>query len=80
MDAAVRAALEADVEVTHDRFVAAMQRRLGELEPETLERYFGTMAKLVQRLEDRALPMQRVLAETVSEVGALVMLELQRRS
>ncbi len=80
MDPAVRASLESDLNMTHQRFVAAMGRRVPELEIETLESYFGAMSTLVEKLEDPARSLHRVLAELVPEVGALVMQELQRRS
>jgi hypothetical protein len=34
-----RSPLDADLNLTHERFVAAMEERMGQMSPETKERY-----------------------------------------
>ena len=56
-----------------------MTARLPALEDETLERYFGALSKLVEKLEDPDKALGQVLNETMAEVASLVMQEMQRR-
>ena len=80
MDAKVRAMLEADVAVTHERLCAAMATRLPTLGDEAVEAYFAALAKLVGRLEDDEKTLGQVLGETMPEVANLVMQQMQGRS
>ena len=78
MDAKVRAMMESDVRMTQERFCAAMNDRLPHLEDETLERYLSALSTLVGKLEDPQKALADVLSETMAEVAALVMQEMQR--
>ena len=78
MDAKIRTMMESDLEMTQERFCAAMMARLPSMEDETLERYFGALSKLVEKLEDDQKSLGQVLNETMTEVAALVMQEMQR--
>lgn len=78
MDAKIRTMMESDLEMTQERFCAAMIARLPAMEDETLERYFGALSKLVEKLEDDEKSLGQVLNETMTEVAALVMQEMQR--
>ncbi len=78
MDEPLRGALEADIRMTHQRFCAAMERRLPALDAETAERYFGVLSRLVLKLEDDAKSLGEVIQEMVGEVGGLLLREAQR--
>jgi len=80
MDQKIRAMMESDIGMTQERFCVAMTARLPALEDETLERYFGALSKLVEKLEDPDKGLGQVLNETMAEVASLVMQEMQRRS
>ena len=79
MDDMIRRALEADIQMTHDRFVQAMETRLPKIEPESLERYFSVLSKLVGKLEDDAKPLNQVMNEMMAEAAGLLMAEMQFR-
>lgn len=78
MDPKIRTMMESDVEMTQERFCAAMTARLPNLEDDTLERYFGALSKLVGKLEDSEKTLGQVLNETMAEVATLVMQEMQK--
>lgn len=78
MDPKIRSMMESDVEMTQERFCAAMRTRLPSLEDDTLERYFGALSKLVAKLEDSEKTLAQVLNETMAEVATLVMQEMQK--
>lgn len=80
MDSKIRAQMQSDVEMTQERFCMAMTARLPTMEDETLERYFGALSKLVEKLEDDDKTLGQVLNETMAEVATLVMQEMQRGS
>jgi hypothetical protein len=79
MDERIRRALEADVEITHERFCAAMRIRLSSIEAESLERYFAVLSKLVAKLEDEEKALGQIMAEMMSEAAPLLMAEMQFR-
>lgn len=70
--------LESDVEITQERFCAAMSARLPSLPPDTLESYFGALSKLVEKLEEPEKTLGQILNEMMVEVAGLVMKEMQR--
>jgi len=78
MDPKIRSTMQQDVEMTQERFCLAMKARLPSLEDETLERYFGALSTLVDKLEDQEKTLGQVLNETMAEVTTLVMQEMQR--
>lgn len=77
MDDAVRQMMHSDIEMTQERFCAAMLARLPDLRDDTLERYFSALSKLVEKLEDADRTLSQVLNETMADVAALVMQEMQ---
>lgn len=79
MDSLLRAALEADVRMTQERFCAAMEARLASLEGESLERYFAVLSKLVEKLEDAEKTIGQVMNEMMAEAAGLVMAEVRLR-
>ena len=79
MDDALRRALEADIQMTHERFCAAMEVRLPTIEGDSLERYFAVLSKLVAKLEDTEKHLSQVLGEMLAEAAPLVMAEMQSR-
>ncbi|MFM8408786.1 MAG: hypothetical protein ACKOCT_00780 [Alphaproteobacteria bacterium] len=79
MDETIRHALELDIQMTHDRFVQAMETRLPKIEPESLERYFAVLSKLVAKLEDEAKTLDAVMKEMMAEAATLLMAEMQFR-
>ena len=70
--------MESDILMTQERFCAAMEARLPDLEPETLERYFVALSKLVEKLEDADKGLTQILSEMMTDVASLVMQEMQR--
>jgi hypothetical protein len=70
--------LERQIVMTHERFVAAMQARVPAMSAEQKERYFGVLAALVGRLEDRDKSLRIILQETMAEAGPLLLQELGR--
>ena len=80
MDKDVRAALESDIHMTHERFCVAMEARLPGLEADTVERYFGLLSSLVQKLEDPARDLGQIVQDMMGEAATLVMQEMQKRS
>jgi hypothetical protein len=80
MDKDVRDALESDIRMTHERFCVAMEARLPGLEADTVERYFGLLSSLVQKLEDSERELGQILQDMMAEAAGLIMQEMQKRS
>ena len=78
MDEALRRALESDIRMTHQRFCVAMEARLPLLEADTVERYFGLLSSLVQKLEDEQQELGDILQKMMSEAAGLIMQEMQK--
>jgi hypothetical protein len=70
--------LDADILMTHDRFVIAMRGRLGEMPLDTKERYFAILSLLVGKLEEPAKGLQQILQECFAEAASVVMAEMQK--
>jgi hypothetical protein len=79
MDAKLRRALEADIRMTQERFCAAMELRLASIEADSLERYFGVLSKLVQKLEDHDKGLGQIMSEMMAEAAGVMMAEMQSR-
>jgi hypothetical protein len=79
MDAKLRRALEADIRMTQERFCAAMEERLASIEADSLERYFGVLSKLVQKLEDPEKGLGQIMCELMAEAAGVMMAEIQAR-
>jgi hypothetical protein len=79
MDAKLRRALEADIRMTQERFCAAMELRLPSIEADSLERYFGVLSKLVQKLEDYDKGLGQIMSEMMAEAAGVMMAEMQSR-
>jgi hypothetical protein len=77
-DRRLNAALDSDILITHDRFMAAMRLRLEEMPFDTKERYFALLSILVAKLEDPGKALQEVLREMVAESATIVMAEMQK--
>lgn len=69
--------LDSDIVMTHERFIAAMEARLGTMPPDQKERYFAVLSTLVNKLEDPQKSLREILQEMVNEAAALVFAELQ---
>ena len=63
---------------THGRFAELMEARMEAAEIEDLERYFGMISSLVNKLENQTKPLRDVMREMASEYAAAVLLELNR--
>ncbi len=72
-------ALDGDIRMTHERFLAAMEQRLPTMQPETKERYFAVLSTLVAKLETPAKGLHDILQEMMSEVAAYIFEEMSRR-
>lgn len=79
MDEPLRSALDADIRMAHQRFCAAMERRVPGLDEETAERYFAVLSRLVLKLEDDAKSLGDVVQEMMAEAGALLLRAAQQR-
>lgn len=79
MDEKVRKGLEADIQMTQERFCVAMETRLGSIEADSLERYFAVLSKLVLKLEDPTKTLGQVMNEMVAESASVLMQEMQSR-
>ena len=71
-------ALDGDILITHDRFIAVMKRRIGEMPLDSKERYFAVLSLLVAKLEDPSKDLAGILQEMVGEAASIVMAELQK--
>ena len=58
---------------THDRYCEVMEARLAEESVDDVELYFGVVAKLVAKLEDRDKHLRGVAQEMLAESAALIM-------
>ena len=72
-------ALDGDIAMAHERFVAAMESRLPTLELASKERYFAVLTILVTKLEASEKSMREVLSEMMAEAGRHLMEELSTR-
>ncbi len=79
MDDSLRRALENDIRMTQERFCIAMERRLPAIEPDSLERYFAVLSKLVLKLEDPEKSLGQIMNEMMAETASILMQELQSR-
>ena len=79
MDPKLRRALESDVLMTQERFCVAMETRLSSIEPDSLERYFGVLSKLVLKLEDPDKSLGQIMNEMMAEAAGVLMAEMQSR-
>ncbi len=66
-------ALDGDIRMTHERFVAAMEARLPAMSLEMKETYFAILSNLVTKLEDGEKPMRAILQEMMVEAGTMIM-------
>ena len=73
-------ALDGDIAMTHERFIAAMQGRLPDMELETKERYFVVLNSLVGKLEMPEKKLQEILQEMMAEAAALILAEMNKGS
>jgi hypothetical protein len=69
--------LEAQLRMTHDRFVTAMNTRLPAMPLEQKERYFAVLSALTAKLETREKPLREVLQEMMAEAASYVMQEMK---
>jgi hypothetical protein len=76
MTSAIERDLEQQIGMTHERLVAAMERRVPAMPAEQKERYFAVLSALVARLEDDEKSLRQVLQETVAEAGPYLLREL----
>lgn len=72
-DELISQALEGDIRMTHERFVAAMEARLPAMSLEMKETYFAILSNLVAKLEDEDKAMRAILQEMMMEAGTMLM-------
>jgi uncharacterized membrane protein YccC len=75
----IRDQLGRDIVACHERFVAAMAKRLPQMPLEERERYFALLSPLVGRLEETEKPLRQVFQETAAQVLPILMQELSSR-
>jgi hypothetical protein len=71
--------LDADIMMTHERFVQAMEARLPTLEQASKERYFAVLSIIVGKLETPEKAMREILVEVIAEAGRHLMEEMSAR-
>jgi hypothetical protein len=71
--------VEAQLRMTHDRFIAAMNTRLPAMPLEQKERYFAVLSALVAKLEDVDKPLRDILQEMMAEAASYLFQEMQGR-
>lgn len=69
--------VEAQLRMTHDRFVEAMNARLPSMPLEQKERYFAVLSGLVAKLEVADKPLRDILQEMMAEAATYVFQEMQ---
>jgi hypothetical protein len=69
--------LEAQLRMTHDRFVTAMNARLPTMPLEQKERYFSVLSALTTKLETPEKPLREVLQEMMAEAASYVLQEMR---
>ncbi len=69
--------LEAQLRMTHDRFVVAMNARLEAMPLEQKERYFAVLNALVTKLENAGKPLREILQEMMAEAASYVLQEMR---
>lgn len=69
-------ALDSDINMTHQRFVAAMEERLPQMAVAQKERYFAVLSALVGKLESSEKSLREILQEMMSEAATIVLQEI----
>ena len=69
--------LERQIADTHERFVAAMRKRVPTMTLEQRERYFAALSALTVRLEDAQKPLREVAQEAMVEIAPILVAEIQ---
>jgi hypothetical protein len=69
--------LDRQIRETHDRFVLAMNARLGAMGADTKERYFALLAKLTASLEETGKSLRDVMQELMPDAMSIVLQEMQ---
>jgi hypothetical protein len=69
--------LERQVQMTHERFVLAMNARLPAMPLEQKERYFAVLSALVTKLETAEKPLREILQEMMAEFASYVLQEMR---
>ena len=72
----IERALDGQLHMTHDRFVAAMNARLPAMTLEQKERYFSVLAALVGKLENPDKPLREILQEMMAEAAVHIFQEM----
>ena len=76
---AIREQLGRDILTVHERFTAAMTRRLPNMSREERERYLALLSMVVTPLEQLDKPLRQVLQEAAAQALPMVMQELSSR-
>ena len=71
--------LDSDISVVHERFAAAMEKRLPGMSVETKERYFAVLSALVGKLEGPEKDLREILQEMMAEAATIIMQELNAK-
>jgi hypothetical protein len=64
---------------THDRYCDVMEERLARESIDDVDFYFGVVARLVAKLEERDKPLRSVAREMLAESAALILAQLGGR-
>ena len=69
-------ALDSDINMTHQRFVCAMEVRLPQMAVDQKERYFALLSALVGKLEASEKSLREILSDKMAESAAIVLQEI----
>lgn len=75
-DAKLKKLLLSQVTEAHGRYREVLEERLAKAEVEDIERYFGLLSRLVDKLEDDRKTLRQVAREMVTESAAQIIAEL----
>ena len=75
----LREQLRGQIAETHDRYCEVMEDRLARESTDDVELYFGMVARLVAKLEERDKSLRTVAQEMLTESAALIIPMMARR-
>ena len=61
---------------THERFAELMEKKLGASSVDDVERYFGLLSRLIEKLEDDSKSLRDILREMVADYAAVIIAEM----
>lgn len=69
--------VDRQIRETHERFVRAMNGRLGTMAADSKERYFALLSKLTASLEESGKSLREVMQDLMPDAMSIVLQEMQ---